>query len=909
MPPAAGRGNVSGMSKPTPPGPPRPEIAELAWIVAELDKLEEARRPLLARRAALVAELAHSRPPGVPVASAGPPPEAAAAGRDRRELSRRTVARLLLAAGGALVVIAAAVFTVANWGSMGPAGRGAVLLAVTALALAVPWPLARRGLAATAESAAAVGLALTLADADLAGRLVSGTPRLGLGLAALACGALAAAWAAYGWLAPVRGPRLAAIGLAQFPLALAAGSILGPRPVVIALAVTTAGDLALAAWAGRARLAAERRVGCVAAAAAAVSAAAAATLTVPAALGPAGWAGLTALTALAALVLAAGSRLADQPVAGTAAAAGLLVAAAAACWSLTGPAVAVVELAVLAAVCAAAAWTARFTLPMVLATAGTVAAAAGLACAAALASGLPARYAAFAVLGVAAAAVGAAQPLRGSRPVHALVLELAAGPVVLAALAMASQRTATVSALAALVALLTATAAGRWTGPRRSTALAAAGLAAFAALGPQLAVLMPAAFTPYPNVVEPWRGIRPAHAAAAAGLGFAVAVLAACAVAAVVAAGAGRGRAGRLDALAVVLPLVAAPGVVAGGLAYAVTVGTLLALTVGLAGWAAVSHSTVPAGAALMAVPLTLAWALAAPLPTQVVLGGLAAAGAVCAWRAPLAAVRAGAAGASVLCLCAFGACVALAAGRPAWQAGLAALAAVAVAQLAAARLARPRPGTGLAVELAGWAAAVVAAAPGLGDPRHASVVLMVTGTICLGVALRPGRRALLWLGLALGEAALCAWLVSAGVHAPEPYTVPAAAVLLAAGWRRSRARPQVSSWITYGPGLAVLLLPILAAVWLLPGWARPLALGVAAAGIALAGARTQLLAPLLLGGAVVVLDAGHELAPAAGQLAGLLPRWVPIAVIGVALLAVGATYEARRRDLGRLRAALGRMR
>jgi hypothetical protein len=35
MPPAAGHGNVNGMSKPTPPGPPRPEIAELAWIVAE----------------------------------------------------------------------------------------------------------------------------------------------------------------------------------------------------------------------------------------------------------------------------------------------------------------------------------------------------------------------------------------------------------------------------------------------------------------------------------------------------------------------------------------------------------------------------------------------------------------------------------------------------------------------------------------------------------------------------------------------------------------------------------------------------------------------------------------------------------------------------------------------------------
>jgi hypothetical protein len=97
--------------------------------------------------------------------------------------------------------------------------------------------------------------------------------------------------------------------------------------------------------------------------------------------------------------------------------------------------------------------------------------------------------------------------------------------------------------------------------------------------------------------------------------------------------------------------------------------------------------------------------------------------------------------------------------------------------------------------------------------------------------------------------------------------------------------------------------------VWLLPGWARPLVLGLAAAGITLAGARARLLAPLLLGGAAVVLDAGHELAPAVRQLAGLLPRWVPIAVIGLVLLAVGATYEARLRDFGRLRTALGRMR
>src|SRR5215831_11986168 len=220
-----------GMSPNTTPSPPRPEIAELTWIAAELERVEEARRWLLDRRAYLLAEL--ERP--------GPPAPTSAPLR-RREMSRRAVARLLLAAGGALVVIAAAVFTVANWSSMGPAGRGAILLAVTALVLAAPWPLARRDLAATAEAAAAIGLALTVADADVGWRLVPGAPGFGPGPASLACAALAAAWAAYGGRAPVRGPRLAATGLAQFPLPLAAAATVpGAGPVALALAATAGG--------------------------------------------------------------------------------------------------------------------------------------------------------------------------------------------------------------------------------------------------------------------------------------------------------------------------------------------------------------------------------------------------------------------------------------------------------------------------------------------------------------------------------------------------------------------------------------------------------------------------------------------------------------------------------------------
>ena len=166
-----------------------------------------------------------------------------------------------------------------------------------------------------------------------------------------------------------------------------------------------------------------------------------------------------------------------------------------------------------------------------------------------------------------------------------------------------------------------------------------------------------------------------------------------------------------------------------------------------------------------------------------------------------------------------------------------------------------------------------------------------------------------MWPGLALAEGALGVGLAAHGVHLPEPYTVPAAAILLAAGWQVSRRAPAVVSWLSYGPGLAVLLLPPLAAAWQQDGWARPLALGAAAAAVMVAGARARLAAPLLLGAAVTALDAVHELAPAVTELARMAPRWLPIALAGLVLLILGATYEARLRDLKRLRAALAGLR
>ncbi|WP_238451767.1 SCO7613 C-terminal domain-containing membrane protein [Micromonospora sp. 4G55] len=79
---------------------------------------------------------------------------------------------------------------------------------------------------------------------------------------------------------------------------------------------------------------------------------------------------------------------------------------------------------------------------------------------------------------------------------------------------------------------------------------------------------------------------------------------------------------------------------------------------------------------------------------------------------------------------------------------------------------------------------------------------------------------------------------------------------------------------------------------------------GVAALGVVLAGATRRWQAPVVLGGTTLTLLALHELV----RGWDLLPRWIFLAVGGFALIALAATYERRRRDLTRLRAAVGRM-
>ncbi|MER5212840.1 hypothetical protein ABT063_20245 [Streptomyces sp. NPDC002838] len=294
---------------------------------------------------------------------------------------------------------------------------------------------------------------------------------------------------------------------------------------------------------------------------------------------------------------------------------------------------------------------------------------------------------------------------------------------------------------------------------------------------------------------------------------------------------------------------------------------------------------------------------LASQTATLVVLCALTALFASASWRAHLAPVTAPAA-------LAYAAALASATGAAAdWQPQYTALLVLAVpvaAALLAARLGDSR--AAVPVEVAGAAAGLLAIGLAAGDPPMLALVLALCAVITAGTAIRPGRRLLAYASAALFVLATWVRLASWDVDTPEAYTLPVTVPALLVGALRRHRDTQASSWTAYGPGLAATLVPSLVTAWGDPHWTRPLLLGAAALLVTLLGARHHLQAPLLLGGSVLALVALHELAPYLVQVTGALPRWVPPALAGLLLLALGATYEQRIRDVRRVREVLGRM-
>ncbi|MGW5423540.1 SCO7613 C-terminal domain-containing membrane protein [Streptomyces sp. NPDC003943] len=825
-----------------------PPAEELVLVDRELARLDARRAQLLLRRDWLLRVIGSQVPalaPGRPSTAPWP-----AAAPPRAEATPRSTQNVLLTLGGVLLTVAALVFTLVSWGTMGIGGRAAVLAVVTSGALGAPALLLRRGLASTAEAVAALGLVLTVLDAYALHR-VALADTAGLGYTAAASAVLAGVWAGYGSaLSRLRIPVPAAVVAAQLPLplgVLAAGG--GVVPVAWAALATAVLDLLVVLF--TTPLAPRVTAGAGAAA-----------------LG--GWAFLTGLALSlssplrgALLLLACAGVLGylavRQPrsglasatgagVAGIAAAGGLLRAVTPEAWIMPGYALCGVVL-------AGAAWRLLARVPAVrngfaLAGAGAL----GLAVAWALPPALVGLVGPLARTTDVWSGAHGERALSGYPATSLLVLLLAAG--VLAAVPRPWGR---MGALAVGWALLVGLPVSLDLPYGATLAVQLVATATGLAVSVRPGVLARGLVVPGPGAPEASEAAQTAPArdvsGAWPGWGPRVGGPAARTVqpeSVVAWLGFGCGLAAALSAVALGLDARAATFTV---------LGVLAVLLGGVAVYGAGARRLVGAGAAVLAV------------------AGLVGAGAA-----------AGELGAAV--------------------SGLVLLTVPAGAAAAGARL-RRHPvavaveATGAAVGLCGLGLGVAA-----GRPALLALGLGLAGVIASATALRAERR------MVAGAAAvvlfvLAAWVRLAvwGVVAPEAYALPVSVPALAVGALRRRRDPEASSWTAYGPGLAVTLVPSLFAAWTDAHWVRPLLLGLAALAVTLLGARFRLQALLVLGGAVLVLDGLHELAPYVVQVVGALPRWLPPALAGLLLLAVGATYEQRLRDARRLRERLGKMR
>lgn len=348
------------------------------------------------------------------------------------------------------------------------------------------------------------------------------------------------------------------------------------------------------------------------------------------------------------------------------------------------------------------------------------------------------------------------------------------------------------------------------------------------------------------------------------------------------------------------------------GAAAAAAAGMLL-----LAGWALLEveagRSPVPATlGALAAASVAASWAVASrPVTLGVLAVGTASAALV--WlagrRGDRDVLALGGAAITSLGLAGTAAVTALTLDADSAAAALAASAVTGLLALAGGLLVERRDGGGhglaagdrgamWALEVVAVGAHVLAIDVAISDPAAVSRALAVGVVLSAIAALRPARR---WLfAVTAGEALALTWMQLAdhGVRLPEAYGLPAALVLLGAGMAAERMAAErdeeLGSWITLGPALLAALGPTVWMAVIEGGTVRPL-VGVAAGGALLViGAFTGRRAPVDVGVAAIAVLAVTRLAPAVADL----PNWVTLGVTGLILVAIGARFEAVRRDI-----------
>ncbi len=632
---------------------------------------------------------------------------------------------------------------------------------------------------------------------------------------------------------------------------------------------------------------------------------------------------------------AAGVLVRPRPVALAAFCTGLVLGGYTAGLSLVHQGTTLVVLGIATVLCGVLAAAARGRGRAAVLTGGALANLAGLVAAAMAAGPADMRTVGLAVLAAAVPALTVSAALRRPRPpsaaaaaVTGIVTAYAGG--VTAAVTGDRVEAALVAAGAGAVAVIAAAVAVRSDPGRRL--LAAAALPPALVAGLLLVAPVFALFTaPLGWLGAVWSGAPGTAAVLGPTLGWPgrpgdpVAVFAL----AILTAGAAACLGGRRWAAPAALPLVAAAAAeIPAAAAAHWFLGPAALLAFGTAAWAVAAWPSSPrpggraAGwfsdgvraAAAVVAPLCavtgVAWSLAAEAATLGALGAVLVVAGVAAAAGRDGVPRVVAAGVVGLAVPALAVAAAAAAGWRGHTLSYPLVGAAAVLLGAAAVAARWRPRVGLALEAAGAGTTVVALAFAFGAWRPVAITLTLLAALAGTVALREDRRWCVWLVPALGLGATWAWLAWLGARTPEYYTLPAAGLALAFGLAALRRTPGVSSWVALGPALAVGALPsaVLTAGADTLG-PRALLLGIAALAVTLAGAATRRQAPFLIGTVTVLVVAGRALAQVWPVLADAVPAWVPLALGGVLLVAAGATYEQRRRDLRRLGQAVGRMR
>jgi hypothetical protein len=179
-------------------------------------------------------------------------------------------------------------------------------------------------------------------------------------------------------------------------------------------------------------------------------------------------------------------------------------------------------------------------------------------------------------------------------------------------------------------------------------------------------------------------------------------------------------------------------------------------------------------------------------------------------------------------------------------------------------------------------------------DAQTSAMALTIVGSaICLVAVTQRDREMVSWLGAGvLGVATILR--VTLGVQAPELYTLPAAVMLVGFGAWRLRTDRTANSFAALGSGLTLGLLPSLLLALDEPVSLRGALIAAAGVLVLMAGVHQRLAAPFVLGAATTGLLAIRHLEP----YADAVPRWLSLGAVGLALLLVGVTWEARRRNL-----------